>query len=355
EVLVELSRVSGQLAELEARLIGLAGTVDKGALSFATWLARATVMTKRDAHRKVHLAAAIASHDLTRDALSRGEVLPEQARVIAAAVDELPAAHRDLCEEVLLGEAAHHDAKALKKLGDRVLETVDQSTADAHEAEILDREERAAEADERFTMSDDGHGKAHGRFTISSRHAAMLKKALHAFAAPKHVRATGGDYDHARPPAQRMGRAFAERIESLDPDTLPDLGGTNATVVVTMSLETLLGGVAAASLDTGERITAGEARRLACQAGVIPAVLGTASEPLDLGRTARLHSKAQRLAVRMAQEHCQHPGCDVPGHLCHLHHKKAWANGGHTNTEDAELRCPRHHTWVHRHDAPMRE
>ena len=56
---------------------------------------------------------------------------------------------------------------------------------EAHEARELEREEAAAAASTRFTMSEDGHGKVHGRFTMSSLHGAMLKKALLALAAPK--------------------------------------------------------------------------------------------------------------------------------------------------------------------------
>ncbi|WP_366519831.1 hypothetical protein [Nocardioides sp.] len=59
---------------------------------------------------------------------------------------------------------------------------------------------------------------------------------------------------------------------------------------MTMSLATLTGGLKAASIDTGTRISAGQARRLACEAGIIPAVLGGKSEVLDLGRTRRLHA-----------------------------------------------------------------
>ena len=55
---------------------------------------------------------------------------------------------------------------------------------------------------------------------------------------------------------------------------LPQAGGLNATVVVLMPLETLMGGLKAAQLDTGETISPGQARRLACEARIIPAVLG---------------------------------------------------------------------------------
>ena len=71
---------------------------------------------------------------------------------------------------------------------------------------------------------------------------------------------------------------------------------TGATVVVTMTLETLTGGLAAATLDTGDRIAAHTARRLACEAGIIPVVLSGTREVLDLGRRNRLFTRAQRIA-----------------------------------------------------------
>ncbi len=72
----------------------------------------------------------------------------------------------------------------------------------------------------------------------------------------------------------QLGLAFMDYIETRPAESTPSAGGVAATVVVTMELETLLGGLKAASLDTGGRISAGQARRLACQAGIIPVVLG---------------------------------------------------------------------------------
>ena len=98
-----------------------------------------------------------------------------------------------------------------------------------------------------------------------------------------------------------MGRAFTELIHRYPVKTLPKAGGVNATVVVTMTLDALLGGLQAARLDTGESISAGQARRLACEAGIIPAVLGGKSQVLDLGRTRRFHTGAQRIAKTLEQ------------------------------------------------------
>ena len=107
----------------------------------------------------------------------------------------------------------------------------------------------------------------------------MLKKQLLAIAAPKHrTRVDGQAPEPGRPSAHRLGEAFAEYIETYPTDRLPKTGGVSATVVVTMTVDTLMGGLKAAELDTGQRISPGLARRLACRAGIIPAVLGTQSQ-----------------------------------------------------------------------------
>jgi hypothetical protein len=94
-------------------------------------------------------------------------------------------------------------------------------------------------------------------------------------------------------------------------------------------------------------ISASEARRLACRAGIIPAVLGGASQVLDLGRTRRLHTRSQRIAIAARDRGCTAEGCDWPPGLCHVHHHTPWARGGHTTVTDGRLLCPRHHARAH--------
>ena len=80
-----------------------------------------------------------------------------------------------------------------------------------------------------------------------------------------------------------------------------------------MTLENLLGtSKAPAVLDTGDRITAALARKLACEARIIPMVLGGKSEILDQGRGNRFHTKAQRIAIGLRDQHCTADGCDWP-------------------------------------------
>ena len=108
-------------------------------------------------------------------------------------------------------------------------------------------------------------------------------------------------------------------------------------------LETLLGGLKAASLDTGGRISAGEARRLACRAGIIPVVLGGPSVVLDAGRKRRFHSATQRIVMGVRDGGCTAHGCDAPPAFCHAHHDQTpWSHGGPTSVAQAD--CSAHAT-----------
>ena len=143
-----------------------------------------------------------------------------------------------------------------------------------------------------------------------------------------------------------MGRAFAELLQRYPAKRLPKAGGLNATLVVMMSLDTLMGGLKAAQLDTGHTISPSLARKLACEAGIIPAVLDGDSQVLDLGRKRRFHNQAQRIVAIIEQGGCIVEGCDAPPGLCHLHHPIPWHVGGETN-RDGQLICPRHHARAH--------
>jgi hypothetical protein len=353
--LIAATKLVARATELQLRVAAHAQSAGvgeaSGASSTANWWAHTTRQTRTDAHRRMRLATALAEgHGPVRDALAAGDLVTEQARVIVDAVEQLPA---DLdqtlvlqAEAHLVAEARHHDARALRVLGRRLFEVIAPEQADAREARLLEREERDAAAAVRLTMTDDGHGRVHGRFTLDTLHGAMLKKALLAIAAPRH-QATHGPLGERRPGPERMGRAFTEYLERYPTDRLPHAGGLNATVVVTMDVDSLTAGLKAASLDTGEKISASLARRLACEAGIIPAVLDSHSVVLDMGRKTRFHTEPMRLAIATRDKTCTTLGCDWPPGLCHTHHNTPWADGGHTNTTNARLLCPRHHARAH--------
>ncbi|WP_341231209.1 DUF222 domain-containing protein, partial [Nocardioides salarius] len=340
EALVDIARLEARVVELKSRTLAHAETVavaeTNASPSVAVWHSNATRSTKRESFRQVRLAAGLDRHDLVREGLGRGEMVAEQASVICTALDELPddldASVLEQATKALVAFAEVHDAKALRVLGRRILEVVAPEVAEAWEAEQLEKEEQEAEKSAVFRMREDGHGRIKGSFTVPLLAGQMLERALLAFAAPKHQIATRaaeeGEHEEQneapvpvrRPTAQRLGAAFVELVERLDPHDLPKAGGVNATVVVTMTLDFLRDGLVAATLDTGDRISAATARRLACEAGVVPVVLGGNSQPLDVGRAKRYFTPGQRVAMGIRDGGCTARGCDAPPAMCHAHH-----------------------------------
>ncbi len=97
----------------------------------------------------------------------------------------------------------------------------------------------------------------------------------------------------------------------------------------------------------GEPICAETARRLACDAGIIPVLLGSRSQPLDIGRLTRVVPAALRRAVELRDRTCRFPGCDRPPSWCDCHHLQHWAHGGATCLTNLILLCRFHHSLVH--------
>ena len=351
------------LAQVASRLDALTSTVlahatqvrveeTNGATTTATWWADATHRTRATAHRDVKLAVALSRFTALAEALAEGRVNTEQAHAIARALGDLETDGPEELEPVVVEQAEKHlvecadgfDAKHLRVLGRHVLTVVAPEVGEAHEAKLLEDEERRAAERTRLTFASDGHGMVHGRFSNPTLHGAMLAKAIQALTWAKQDPA---EVRQTRPTPVAAGAAFTELLERLDAKDLPSVGGVGATVVVTMTIDSLMGGLAAAALDTGEVISAGAARRLACEAGVIPMVLGGKSEVLDVGRRRRFHTRAQRIAIAQRDKTCVVSGCDAPPSRCHVHHVVPWSEGGGTSIKDGRLYCSAHHAMVH--------
>lgn len=368
DLLPRLTRVRARVAEVELRVAREADRAsvgdDVGATNTPAWCAHATGQRVPTAHGLTRLAARLEdpTHQATRDALAAGLVNLDQARVILEAVEALPA---DDLGATLVADAEAHlvgladldgdlrlDPKALRIAGAKVLEVLAPDLAEEHERQALDAAERRAAATASLTMRPDGHGSMIGKFKIPTLHGQILAKHLNALAAPRHQRSTDSPAGATGEPVTRplrWGHAFMEYLETRHAAGTPKAGGVAATVVVTMTLESLLGAETAATLDTGDRITAAEARRLACEAGIIPAVLNSRSQILDLGRKTRFHTEPQRIALMLRDGGCAILGCDWPPGMCHAHHPTPWSKGGSTSVDNGILLCPRHHTLAHDH------
>jgi len=268
---------------------------------------------------------------------------------LLALPSHLDADIRGDAEEALLGLARQHDARELKQIGKRILDVVAPEVGECHEEAVLRAEEDRATAGVELTMVDDGEGRCHGRFVVPSHVGAMLKRHLLALANPaRHtedeLRDETGEW---KPLRRRLGEALVEYVERYPVDATPQTAGVNATVVVTMTIEQVLGEAATALLDDGSRMSAGQARRLACEAGIIPVVLDSKSVPLDMGRAARLFTKPQRIALGLRDGGCTARGCETSASGCHAHHDDPWSRYGLTDLANGRLVCARHHRLAH--------
>ncbi|WAJ33267.1 DUF222 domain-containing protein [Arthrobacter sp. FX8] len=89
-------------------------------------------------------------------------------------------------------------------------------------------------------------------------------------------------------------------------------------------------------------------RKIACDADIIPALLGTNNEILDLGRKTRLFTPAQRTALTTRDQGCAFPNCTIPAPWCEAHHITYWTHGGPTTTNNGALLCSHHHHLIHK-------
>jgi hypothetical protein len=358
ETALLLNRLDSKLAELEMRVLTAADRNqvgdDAGATSTAAWLAQSTRQTRPHCSATIRLGAALdETFHATGLALRHGRINPDQAKVIVDAVtlltdehDDLPPGTHDRAEAHLLELAAEFDATTLRRLGKRLFEVVCPEAADKAEGDRLANEEERARRLAMLSMRDNGDGTVDGRFRLPTLHAELLKKTLEALTSPRRLGQgrldpkTGKKLDYRT----LLGHGFMELLEShLALDKLPSQGGSPFTLVVTIGLDALLSGIGAATLDTGARISAGEARRLACQAGILPMVLNGDSVPLDLGREQRLYDKNQRIALAHLHGGCAETSCDRPPAWTEAHHTQPWAKGGRTDLADGLPLCPPHH------------
>lgn len=127
-------------------------------------------------------------------------------------------------------------------------------------------------------------------------------------------------------------------------------GSAHGSLVVHVDVDTLTGRRHDGSLcetDSGVSVPVETARRLACEADLIPVVLGGAGVVLDEGRAKRLATPEQRIAIEAMQSTCSHPDCTVTVDDCRIHHVRPWERGGRTDLADLAPVCEPHHHLIH--------
>ena len=95
-------------------------------------------------------------------------------------------------------------------------------------------------------------------------------------------------------------------------------------------------------------VNASTVRKIACDADIIPVLLGSEGRILDIGRTTRIFPPHIRKAITARDQGCAFPGCTIPAPWCEAHHITYWSHGGPTSTDNGTLLCSHHHHLIHK-------
>jgi Domain of unknown function (DUF222)/HNH endonuclease len=274
-------------------------------------------------------------------AQAAGSISPAHARVIARAIETLPAAvereHGPAVETRLVAEATRFDPTVLARIARHLGDLLDPDGALAAHAE-LDQRRHAT-----LTGKPDGSGLLRAHLTPTAL--AQWQAVLDPLAAPHPTDADGPD---RRTPGQRLHDALADAAALLlASDDLPPAGGTPATVLVTMTVDQLEERTGVVTTAHGGTLTAAEALTLAGQANLIPVVLDHTGI-LSYGQARRTASTGQRHALAARDKGCCFPGCDAPPGWTQAHHIRPWTDSGRTDLENLCLLCGYHHRQHHK-------
>jgi hypothetical protein len=364
---LDLVKLGQQLKRrMDALLAGLVAEAERAGaseriarVSMTDWLALDTRTTHRAARAQVATADALAENPALRQAALEGRVDQAQAGVIAKALETIPndnSSVRAEAETLLVDMAAKMDAGRLARQADTAIAAL--------------QPEPVATADERLTkQAEQAYRNRYLQFTPDQRGSTRFSGQLPTLEAELWIaqldayreseRRKGLDADDAKvcqlTPGQRYADALTLMVRDCAKDSsAPANGGDRPTIFVTMGIDWLreqarkTGNLVGAGRGhIGEQpLTAKQLRMLCCDADIIPAVLGSESEILDVGRAHRLVTKPIRRALTLRDGGCALPGCETPPTRCEAHHIRPWQTGGPTALDNLVLLCHHHHAQI---------
>jgi hypothetical protein len=347
EMTTQLALARNLIDALDTQTIALAKTSGEwaadGARSLNDWIRTTTRCSRRTATIRV-AATRLRAHAPTITAnLDNGTACLESVATITHLIDDRP--HRlealPQFEVHLANVAANAYPEDVKNLTKNWLHHIDET---AVTQEHVDRTETA-----HLNVSTTINGMVAIDGILDPETGALLQATLGA--TRDHITRTNHPDAPRTPLSQRNVEALKLILQDalLSPHAPLMPGGLPVTINVTMTIESLraeLGhGTNPAHLDHIGPIPAATARRLACDANIIPIILGTRSEILDQGRKKRLFTQAQRKAIINRDQHCRWPDCHQRIQDCH--HIINWAHGGKTDLNNAVGLCLAHHHAVH--------
>jgi hypothetical protein len=356
--LLKLQRLEAATAAAKLQLLGAMEerqvTQHATQLSTASWLNGTTASSLNATHREVGLAKGLHRRfPRILAAMGRGAVSPEQASAIVGVLKKLPESlsleQVQAAEAMMIGFAATYGPKGLRDLAQHLLEVIAPEVAEAAEGARLDAQDKAARKDQYLRLRDDGDGTTSISGKLPAADGEALRAVVEAIATSAKAAEHDPDWAEELPSYEaRRAQALMTLVHSYQAGGEgPKNGGDRPRITVLVNWDDLLRGVRGATLlGSGTRISAAEARVLACDADILPAVMGSDSQVLDLGRTTRLFAGDLRQAIALRDRGCVFPGCPREPRDCDAHHLNPWTAGGSTSLDNAALVCPTHHRLV---------
>jgi hypothetical protein len=298
-----------------------------------SWLRVEQRLPRAEASRLVRLAEHLGDAPAVRDAFHLGEISDRHASAILTALHSVPAEIRPAFEEACVDFARHCPPDEIAGFADALLDGlgIDKDSD-------LQRERRHARRGLDLVKTLYGDHRLSG--TLSPEVGAKVAAAFALAAAPAGP-------DDERTLRQRQHDALGAIADHYLASQAPAFTGAPRTVIVTVPLDVLEGRLRDALVPVpGGELSADTARRLACDAALIPAVLGGASEILDLGQAGHEFTVAVRRAAWLRDGgSCAFPDCDRP--VAELHHVTFRRHGGTNSLENAAWLCSYHHWLAH--------
>jgi uncharacterized protein DUF222/HNH endonuclease len=358
ELLSACDAIEDAIATLQARRLEVLQRMDEmkyaqeiGAHDTARLIEKRYRLDPAESRRRVRLAVALPKYPAVVAALPfPGSVIGDdavllssaQAEAIVSALEKIPKSVNipvedlDAAAEQMVRAAEHMNPRQLRKMGEQVRNILDTDGPEPRED--------AARACEDVWVKKADDGVRFGGY-LAGENAEKLQTVLQAGAKPHKTE--GGALD-PRSRGKRQADALIDVLDiALASGDLPTRGGIKPHIAVTIDLNDLLeaGRQATGDLTYGDGLSAAAIRRLACDAGFIPIVLGSDSQPLDVGREFRYVTNGLRNALNQRDRGCVI--CHAPPIYCDAHHLTSWMDGGVTSLANLVLLCRVDHTSLH--------
>jgi len=325
------ARFALQVGEIDRR--GLA-TYDHG-LSTAGWLREFCQMTIRQASGLVRTAWSMTHMPTVTDRALEGGVPPRSMQLLGQVRDRNP-------EHFDNSESSFADSASSLSIGDLRYELSHWEQQVNYPKAVEHAEAQHERRNLYLTPLVDGMGDITGMLPPELFH--TVTTVIDARVNPSWL-----DADDDRTPGQRRADAIGEICEfyATHNSDVVTSSGAKPHVTVTVDYETLKSSARLLPEIDDVAVTPETIRRITCDAGIIPMVLGSNSEPLDVGRKTRIIPAAIRRAIEHRDGGCTWKGCGAPLSWCDAHHITHWADGGETSAANLTLLCRKHHTATH--------